>query len=510
MTFAFFLTLAIALCAQRISSRVFWKLWVIADLTALLLATQLFGLLSFVSHRPLLAALGTSLTFCVLAFVNAAKKKVLRDEPLLFTDATLIPQVFRYPALYLPFLPWKGLLFFLALCIPLSLVLGQVTIGSFLAHCLLLPSLPLILLFLCAKTKAVRAILIFLARRSFLTFDPARDEARIGPLAMALSYTLWYRAFEGRDGIRGPVDEPFAKTLWTPGIRARFFEKKGALPHIILIQEESFCDPRLYLSGYLRDLLPNYDAMRESGGLCDLAVHAFGAYTMRTEYEVLSGFEPTCLSCDRFHPYVRLRRLASWSIARDCARMGYHTLCIHPYARGFFYRDRALPNLGFQRFVSLEDWPARECFGPYVSDMSVARRILAELGDRPTFCFVITMENHGPWTKERLCGTAEVQRFQEFSRISESLPPYLTHIANADRFLGHLRVGLTSCGRDAVLAFYGDHLPAIPALIPKSARHTPCLFWSTDGLPFSLPEVLPPARLAGILLETIVARQWKG
>ncbi len=515
MILAYLLTLCVALCAQRVSCRMYWKSWHIADAAAFFLATEVFALLSLLSQRPLLAALLTSLVFFIVACVNIAKKKALRDEPLLFTDATLLSQVFRYPSLYLPFLPWKALLAFSLFLLPPAFFLAQEKLPSELFFPFFLLSAPLPVLFFCAKTGCIRRFLRYLSGRGFVSFSVRQDEAHIGPLAMALLYTLWYRAFDGIEGIRGPENEPFAATLWKPGIRQKLFEKKGVLPHIILIQEESFCDPRPYLasdtaqSACVAELLRNYDSMRREGGSTELAVRAYGAYTMRTEYEVLSGFEPEILSCDRFHPYVRLSRVSSWSLARDLARAGYRTLCIHPYARGFFYRDLALPHLGFQHFVSLEDFDSPTCFGPFVSDMCVAERILSELGDSPTFCFVITMENHGPWTRERLADRPEVRPFQTFASRSESIPPYLAHIRNADAFLGRLRTALRETDRGAVIAMYGDHLPGIPALIPGNATHTPCLFWSTDGRAFHLPDVLAPAHIGGVLLEAVVEREWR-
>jgi phosphoglycerol transferase MdoB-like AlkP superfamily enzyme len=70
------------------------------------------------------------------------------------------------------------------------------------------------------------------------------------------------------------------------------------------------------------------------------------------------------------------------------------------------------------------------------------------------------MENHGPW------------------RDADS---YLEHLNNSDRLLGMVIEGLDDLGRDYVLAFFGDHRPA---LLNVASRGT---------TPFVILRKVPPA-----------------
>ena len=70
--------------------------------------------------------------------------------------------------------------------------------------------------------------------------------------------------------------------------------------------------------------------------------------------------------------------------------------------------------------------------------------VLNEAGPR-TFIFAITMGNHGPWP----CRGAE-------------LKCYLNGLAQSDEMLRILIDGLEHRRSDAVLGFYGDHLPSLP------------------------------------------------
>jgi len=105
-----------------------------------------------------------------------------------------------------------------------------------------------------------------------------------------------------------------------------------------------------------------------------------------------------------------------------------------------------MPALGFEQFLG------RETLGgsrspPYLPDPEFADRILRVLdtqGSR-TFIFAITMGNHGPW----------------FGASGE-WKGYLDGLRQSDDMLRILLDGLERRGRDAVLGFYGDHLPSLP------------------------------------------------
>jgi phosphoglycerol transferase MdoB-like AlkP superfamily enzyme len=105
-----------------------------------------------------------------------------------------------------------------------------------------------------------------------------------------------------------------------------------------------------------------------------------------------------------------------------------------------------MPALGFDEFL------CRDTLGgsrtpPYMSDPDLARhilRVLDQAGPR-TFIFAITMGNHGPW----LCKGAEMEC-------------YLEGLAQSDAMLRLLIDGLRERHPEAVLGFYGDHLPSLP------------------------------------------------
>jgi hypothetical protein len=160
---------------------------------------------------------------------------------------------------------------------------------------------------------------------------------------------------------------------------------------------------------------------------------------------VLSGIAEPGLGYDRFNPYHALARVPIASQVWRLRAAGYRTICLHPFDRGFYRRDRAMPALGFEKFLGRETLGG-SCTPPYMSDPDFARQILClldEAGPR-SFIFAITMGNHGPWRHQG----AEVDS-------------YLEGLARSDEMLRILIDGLEQRCSDAVLGFYGDHLPSL-------------------------------------------------
>lgn len=255
----------------------------------------------------------------------------------------------------------------------------------------------------------------------------------------------------------------------------------------MLVQAESLCDIRQFFQEpqrtALANFLPNWDALRSKGRVLPTPTNAFGAYTMRTEFSMLTGLQADALGPFFFNPYLLAARQPLWSLARHFLQLGYRTLCVHPYAKDFFRRDKVMPNLGFERLVDIEELAHLPKFGPYTSDAALAEWVLEELArsEKPVFCFVITMEAHGPWLEGRLTEAEIAKTLQGIDRslFSKEIQMYLCHLRHMDAMVGLLENELSApltrgknhgpgkhTGNAAVvphksgtLWVYGDHAP---------------------------------------------------
>jgi len=416
------------------------------------------GLLGLATGRPIFAGLLMLALGAGLALVDYTMRQTLR-EPVVFSATAELSQVFTHPQLYLPF-AGPGL------------VLGGAAAAILGGLALLVLEPPLWPPRPIAALAAVALILIggwIVGKEPLLgaasgalarlapSGEPFADAASLGPFAMLLVHTMIARA-------ERPARQ---RNLAAPAV----VRERGGGPigdsggPIIIVQCESFFDARRLSPRIPRDLLPGFASCCASAALFGrLLVPAWGAYTMRAEFAVLSGVPEKELGYDRFNPYYALARVPLESQVWRLRRAGYRTICLHPFDRRFFRRDLALPALGFESFLGRDTLGGSRA-PPYCPDPELAGdilRVLDEEGPR-TFIFAITMGNHGPWLAKRppidpavagIFDPAETADYGELLR-------YLDGLRRSDEMLRLLTEGLARRGSSAVLAFYGDHLPSL-------------------------------------------------
>jgi hypothetical protein len=405
--------------------------------------------LTLVLGRPWFAAAALSAFLLMLVLVNNAKFKALR-EPFVFQDYEYFTDAIRHPRLYIPFLGWGKFLMAAT-----GFVLA-VAVGLWIEETPLLRFAWSGQLGGIAVVFAASALLLLAGSWKSLpvSFEPVRDVRMLGLLA-----SLWRYAQE--EGTPWVVASPFD---FLPPVCS-----KGDLPHLVAVQSESFFDPRPLYAGIRPEVLAEFDRLRDDAvALGKLKVPAWGANTVRTEFAFLTGIGEDKLGVHRFNPY---RAIAAGSdvpsLASYLKRMGYRTVCIHPWPASFYRRDRVYPRLGFDEFLDVRAFDDMMRFGPYIGDAAVADMVAAHLREAtsPVFVFVITMENHGPLHLERVA-PADVDALY-------SVPPpvgcgdltiYLRHLRNADQMIAKLRQALDRCERPASLCWFGDHVPIMPSV----------------------------------------------
>ena len=389
------------------------------------------------SARPFFAAVAALVTLGVFAGISRAKYASLR-EPLVFSDLGFVPTLVRHPALF-----YLGRSAAVGLGAVVLLLAGVILIWTrteprALDGAAQLAVLAVALLAgtgLLAKAGWVAGRLPELNDQ--LLDLPARDFVGLQGLAVSLlaGFALWRK-----DGQREEASPP-------PAVQASGY---GA---VILLQSESFTDLRR--SGVALEL-PHYDRLRARAlAHGRLAVSCYGAYTHRSEVEMLTGVAFADQRMDRFDPYLRPGRLAAASLARGLGEMGWRTRFLHPHDPRFFRRHRAIPCLGFTHFLDETAFAPTDRFGPYVGDAAIGRRIVQEIeaadaAGEALFLMAVTMEAHDPYGPGRLLG------------IDDPVAQYARHAANADTMLGVVVAALNARTRRSLLVFYGDHAPILP------------------------------------------------
>ena len=244
-------------------------------------------------------------------------------------------------------------------------------------------------------------------------------------------------------------------------------------PNIIFIMDESFWDVQeLVQYGVVFDqsVTPNLHRLMETSAYGKAYSPSFGGGTCDVEFEALTGFSVEFLpsGCKPFQQHVTH---PMFSIASYLKEQGYATQAIHCYYAKFWSRNTAYPNLGFDEFISLEDFvdPERkrdtEWSGGLVTDAEMARRIIQEYEqrdkDKPLFIHAVTMQNHTSYNKNNYPEEELVGILEAPEGISENtlgaLQDFATGVREADAMLGTLTDYFSQVDEPTILVFWGDH-----------------------------------------------------
>jgi hypothetical protein len=457
--------------------------------------TVLYALGLALFRRPWFAASGVLVLQLFVVLVSNAKVRALR-EPFIYQDVDYFSDALRHPRLYLPFFGIGRA------AVAVVAVTGALFAGIAFERSLADATSIAILYGGTLVVLAAGCLLIRMGGRfpCALDLDPGNDLERLG-----LPAALWlYRSAECIPwGIpREPLFDGSPERRDKP------------LPNLVGIQCESFFDPRRLFPGIRPELLKQFDALKATGIRHGrLVVPAWGANTVRTEFAFLSGLCPDRLGIHKFNPYRKLVQAGVPNLAGYFRKLGYRTVCLHPYPATFYRRDRVFPLLGFDEFIDIDHFP-RPCpdTGPYVDDIAVAGKIRGELAKheddpaRPIFLFVITMENHGPLhletvrpeDRERLYRTAPTDG-------CEDLTIYLRHLEHTDTMFGMVGKHLSESHREGWLCLFGDHLPIMPDVYRRLGMpdgRSDYVIWSNASAEApSAPEDLKVEQLAGLLIR---------
>ena len=235
------------------------------------------------------------------------------------------------------------------------------------------------------------------------------------------------------------------------------------LPNIIVIMDEAFSD--LAVRG---DFTTNEDYMpfihrlqqgAENTRTGYLNVSVLGGNTANTEFEFLTGntigFLPQ--GSVAYQQYVQKE---TPSLASYLKELDYHTVAIHPYYASGWDRDRVYPLLGFDEFLSQDDFTNPKRIRNYISDESSFAKIIELYENKkegePLFVFNVTMQNHSGYEEEFHNFTPDIT---VDGIDSKALSMYLSLVKQTDSALQGLIDYFSQADEDTMIVFFGDHQP---------------------------------------------------
>ncbi len=250
-------------------------------------------------------------------------------------------------------------------------------------------------------------------------------------------------------------------------------------PNMIVIMDEAYADIQ-DVGDFKTDteVMPFYESLTDNTIKGKLYVSAYKGDTANTEYEFLSGdsmgFLPASTS-----PYQLYIRKFFPTLTRNLTLDNYSgILAMHPYLPNGYNRQAVYAMMGFSDFISEEDYP-EDAFriGEHISDEADFDRIISEYekakeqSDEPFYIFNVTMQNHSPYTEDRV-NLEEAVNVLDDNFSDDEVKQYLNLIHASDAALGKLVNYFENTDDPTVIVFFGDHQPGINGGIYKKLLGT--------------------------------------
>lgn len=289
-------------------------------------------------------------------------------------------------------------------------------------------------------------------------------------------------------------------------------------PNVITIMSEAFCD--MQTVGDFELNVPYIPFTKKTTaenphGITYASVH--GNNTVSTEISFLTGV-PTCLTASGAEIFEIIGGREIRSLTTPFERNGYATVGMHPYDRNGYNRAEAWKALGFDETEFRREFKDAETMPEtgYVTDAAMFERAVEKIEneERPTFEFLVTMQNHAMYENEIDDSTAVENGPKE-----EEFKNYVSLQNVSDEALRNLLEDLEETDEPTMVMFFGDHLPMLgdepyETLLGKEISKlddaelrrlyaVPYFVWTNYDLDFDVPEETSMNRLGSVLLKAI-------
>lgn len=232
---------------------------------------------------------------------------------------------------------------------------------------------------------------------------------------------------------------------------------------IIMVMNEAFSDLRTVGLDPRIDVMPFIDSLDQNTMEGSLYVSVLGGGTCNTEFEALTGNTLAFLGTSAY-PYTENVTKPIFSLASYFRDNGYITEAFHASNATNWNRNTVYPNLGFDVFHSIEDYPPiteENILHRYVTDATdfafMSQRAAANEG-KPRFLFNVTIQNHSGY--DHFEDVKRAETLEPFAdTLDQSAQVYLSLIKVSDDAVRELVERYQNSDEPTMIVFFGDHQP---------------------------------------------------
>ena len=265
-------------------------------------------------------------------------------------------------------------------------------------------------------------------------------------------------------------------------------------PNIICIMNESLAD--LSVLGEFEtniDYMPFMRSLKKNTVKGNLYVPVIGAGTSNSEFEFLTGHSTAFLPSGS-NAYMLYLKNPLASLVSTLEGQGYSSYSFHPYYASGWNRTTVYKNLGFDRFVSLENIMdvklmdefknagndgdylqslVEQAYPKYADNMLLRQYISDDFNYEelikdyeshdstvPYFAFNVTMQNHGGYTGTFANFEQEVyttSTSKQYTKVNN----YLSLVKKSDDAFRELINYFKKVDEPTIICMFGDHQPTV-------------------------------------------------
>lgn len=238
--------------------------------------------------------------------------------------------------------------------------------------------------------------------------------------------------------------------------------------NIIMIMNESLAD--FESTGDLQtdtEILPFIHSLNKNVTYGKLHVPTFGGGTARSEYEALTGnsiqFFPA--ACQPYELYVRD---PEYGLADILGSQDYEPVAMYPNNASNWNRSKVYVRMGFDEFLSIENWGDEFCDRVrkhYYSDATVYDKIIKMYEDKEEdqklFTFCVTMQNHGGYDETTNGEDYEPDVKLNYDEEYPYAETYLSLARQSDLAFKDLLTYFEKVDEPTMIVMFGDHWPQL-------------------------------------------------
>jgi phosphoglycerol transferase MdoB-like AlkP superfamily enzyme len=293
-------------------------------------------------------------------------------------------------------------------------------------------------------------------------------------------------------------------------------------PNVIVVMSESYADLRMIRDFETSEpVMPYYDSILNDTLHGELQVSVFAGGTSNTEFEFSTGYSVSGLLAGSSVYTFYVKDDFENAIPYLFKNQGYRTVAIHPFDSQWWDRDSAYPKLGFDDYISQEDFIDPKIIRRFISDESAFLRIIEEYEEvdkeQPFFAFCVTMQNHADysirWDNQKY--DIQLTSFKEYDfPFAEN---YFSLLRESDDALKVLIEYFRKIKEPTIIVFFGDHLATLDhgfydLLLDTNVNQitaeesiplysTPYFIWSNYDLPVGYGGKTSPNFLGQTVLD---------